>query len=49
MGNAGRALIGKPEGNNLQDLGIGRRMILKWLINRVERAWSRLGSAGRLL
>jgi hypothetical protein len=46
--NAGRALVGEPEENNLEDLGIGRRMILKWVINRLKE-WLTMESGGRLL
>lgn len=47
MRNAGRALAGKPAENNFEDLGIGRRMILKWAINRVKE-WLTMESGGRL-
>jgi hypothetical protein len=31
------------EGDHLEELGIDRRMILKWILrNSVERAWARL-------
>jgi hypothetical protein len=48
MRSACRALVGEPEGNNLEDLGIGRRMILKWVINRLKE-WLTMESGGRML
>ena len=48
MRNAGRALVGEPADNNFEDLGIGRRMILKLVINRAKE-WLTMQSGGRLL
>jgi hypothetical protein len=32
-----RALVGKPEGrNHLEDPGVGGRLILKWIFDRLD-------------
>lgn len=41
-------MVGEPAENNFEDIGIGRRMILKWAINRVKE-WLMMQSGGRLL
>jgi len=48
-------LVGKPEGKNLwKDLSLDRRIILKWIFEKWDGAWTglnwlRKGSDGRLL
>jgi len=46
--NAGRTLVGEPAENSFQDTEIGRRMILKWVFNRVKE-WLTMEYGGRLL
>jgi hypothetical protein len=48
MRNAGRALVGEPAENNFEDLAIGRKVILKCVINRAKE-WLTMESGGRLL
>jgi hypothetical protein len=51
-----RALVGKPEGrNHLEDPGVGGRIILKWIFERMGVGaqtgliWLRIGTGGELL
>jgi hypothetical protein len=41
-------VVGEPTENNFEYLGIGRRMMLKWAINRVKE-WLTMESGVRLL
>jgi hypothetical protein len=54
--SAYRALVGKPEGRNrLEDPGVDRRIILKWILKRLDMGawtgsiWLRIWTGGGLL
>jgi len=55
MRNAYNILAGKPkERGHSKDLGIDRKIILEWILNRVLRCytgciWLRIGTSGGLL
>jgi hypothetical protein len=46
--------VGKPEGKRGADLDVGRRIILKWTVKKLDGTartgliWLRLGKGGRL-